>query len=178
MIRRFIKTAAAALSAATLLLPAGCQKETPDNGQTGGNGGQTTVPSEVCGTYSFGKETHDILTATCDENDYYYTFTFSPQAPDSESLTTFIIFGLQKYFADGETHDVNDNMNPLGNNGEYIFVYEDPVWYYSMYRDFQQGTFRVTPKGVDSFSVSLDVNLIDGTPFTLEYDGEFRSSQS
>ena len=130
------------------------------------------MPSEVCGTYSFGEETHDILTATCDENDYYYTFTFSPQAPDSESLTTFIIFGLQKYFADGETHDVNDNMNPLGNNGEYIFVYEDPVWYYSMYRDFQQGTFRVTPKGGDSFSVSLDVNLIDGTPFTLEYDGE------
>jgi len=162
--------AAAASFIAAVMLSVSCQKENPDNGQTDTDSPAASgEPAEASGTYTFGESTYDILMSTYGENDYYYSFTFSPLR--SGPFTTYFYFSLQKHFADGEVHDVNDYMNPLENSGEYIFIYEDPVHYYSRYRDFQSGTLQVTPKGNGLFKIILDVKLADGTSFMIDYDG-------
>ena len=89
------------------------------------------------------------------------------------SLSTYLAFAVDPYWADGEVHKVNDPAGEnLDHNDDYILVYEDPVHYYSQYREPEGGWFRVTESG-DAFKVELDIRLADGTPLKISYDGEY-----
>lgn len=146
-------------------------------------GGYDTVfgdgqPSpEILGTYEFDGESYDILTATYAEDESLITFVFSPLAMgDGKDMTTYLSFAIDPYWADGEQHKVND---PAGENldhqDDYFLVYNDPVHYYSYYREPAGGWFRVSPSG-NAYRVELDILLADGTPLKMDYGGEFTAA--
>lgn len=154
--------AAVALAAAALLAFS-CTKNSPD-------GGEGDLP-EVLGTYEFDGDGYDILTASFERSETLLTFIFSPLY--GGSLSTYLAFAVDPYWADGEVHKVNDPAGEnLDHNDDYILVYEDPVHYYSQYREPEGGWFRVTESG-DAFKVELDIRLADGTPLKISYDGEY-----
>ena len=154
--------AAVALAAAALLAFS-CTKNSPD-------GGEGDLP-EVLGTYEFDGDGYDILTASFERSETLLTFIFSPLY--GGSLSTYLAFAVDPYWADGEVHKVNDPVGEnLDHNDDYILVYEDPVHYYSQYREPEGGWFRVTDSG-DAFKVELDIRLADGTPLKISYDGEY-----
>ena len=154
--------AAVALAAAALLAFS-CTKNSSD-------GGEGDLP-EVLGTYEFDGDGYDILTASFERSETLLTFIFSPLY--GGSLSTYLAFAVDPYWADGEVHKVNDPAGEnLDHNDDYILVYEDPVHYYSQYREPEGGWFRVTESG-DAFKVELDIRLADGTPLKISYDGEY-----
>ena len=154
--------AAVALAAAALLAFS-CTKNSPD-------GGEGDLP-EVLGTYEFDGDGYDILTASFERSETLLTFIFSPLY--GGSLSTYLAFAVDPYWADGVVHKVNDPAGEnLDHNDDYILVYEDPVHYYSQYREPEGGWFRVTESG-DAFKVELDIRLADGTPLKISYDGEY-----
>ena len=154
--------AAVALASAALLAFS-CTKNSPD-------GGEGDLP-EVLGTYEFDGDGYDILTASFERSETLLTFIFSPLY--GGSLSTYLAFAVDPYWADGEVHKVNDPAGEnLDHNDDYILVYEDPVHYYSQYREPEGGWFRVTESG-DAFKVELDIRLADGTPLKISYDGEY-----
>ena len=149
--------------AAAALLAFSCTKNSPD-------GGEGDLP-EVLGTYEFDGDGYDILTASFERSETLLTFIFSPLY--GGSLSTYLAFAVDPYWADGEVHKVNDPAGEnLDHNDDYILVYEDPVHYYSRYREPEGGWFRVTESG-DAFKVELDIRLADGTPLKISYDGEY-----
>ena len=89
----------------------------------GGGAGNTP---EVLGTYEFDGDGYDILTAGFERSETLLTFIFSPLY--GGSLSTYLAFAVDPYWADGEVHKVNDPAGEnLDHNDDYILVYEDPV---------------------------------------------------
>lgn len=161
------KAAAAAAVSAAALLSVSCGKDS-----TGLDTPQTPE-HEVLGTYEFDGKTYDILTATFEQSGNYCIFLFSPLAPDGE-ISTYFVFAVNSYWADGEEHKVaNDYAGEnLDHNDDYMIIYEDPVHYYSQFREPADGTFTVTPAD-GSYRVRADILLADGTPLSIDYDGNF-----
>ena len=161
------KAAAAAATAAAALLTVSCGKDSTvhDTPQA--------PEGEVLGTYEFDGKTYDILTATFEQTGNYCTFLFSPIAP-GEEISTYFVFAVNSYWADGEEHKVaNDYAGEnLDHNDDYMIIYEDPVHYYSQFREPADGTFTVTPAD-GSYRVRADILLADGTPLSIDYDGNF-----
>lgn len=167
--------AASVLMSAAMLLSS-CDKTGPDAGA-----GQTPEGSEVLGTYEFDGKTYDILTAVFTASGNYYTFLFSPQSNgDGESITTYFQFAVNTYWADGDSHKVNNDYGGenLDHQDDYFLVYEDPVHYYSYHNEPQSGSFVVS-MGNDGNpkSVMLDVRLADGTPLKVNYSGKFETTE-
>ena len=160
------------------LLFASCEKQPPAGGQEPSDNetdipGVPEVPQEpypdpIC-TYAFDGQEHGLYTALYHEDDTAYYFMFSPFSYErGEALTTYFYFVLIKELA-GLKWDVND----LYHNSFYYFTYEDPVRFYSQYRELQGGTMFVKSNGGSNFTVTLDIALADGTPLSLDYTGEF-----
>ena len=167
MIKKFLNIAAAAVVAAAFMTVS-CTK---DNGaQTDGNQ-DGDAQAEVLGTYGFDGQEYKILTAVFDENEYYYSFIFSPIAAGN-TISTYLYFSIRKYWGDGEIHNVGTIEQD--HNDDYIIVYEDPVHLYSQFREPMEGTYKVTiPDDRNSeFHVELDVRLADGTPLNIDYKGK------
>lgn len=129
------------------------------------------IPSdypEPIGSYTFAGERFDLRTAAAGEDTtYFYEFMFSP-LPSSESFTTYIYFAVASYF-EGKSWNVED----MNHNYDYMLVYEDPVHYYSVYRELKGGTIFVEDLGSRRYNVKLNVRLADGTPLNIEYRGGF-----
>ena len=163
------------LFAALCLLFASCEKQTAAGGQEpSGNetdlpGGQEEqYPDPIC-TYAFDGQEHGLYTALYHADDTAYYFMFSPFSYErGEELTTYFYFVLLKEMA-GLKWDVKK----LYHNSIYYFAYEDPVRFYSQYRELQGGTMFVKSNGGSNFTVTLDIALADGTPLYLDYTGEF-----
>ena len=133
-------------------------------------GAQTPQPiPDPIGTYSFDGKQYDLRTAIYSESDGAYQFFFSPLLPDSGKFSTYIWFGLLRDFANGRAW----NAGQLYHNYDYYLVYEDPVRMFSQYWQLQGGTLLVADKGNNVFHVKIDVKLIDGTPLSIDYEGEF-----
>ena len=121
------------------------------------------------------------LTAVFTAFGNYYTFLFSPQSNgDGESITTYFQFVVNTYWADGDSHKVNNDYGGenLDHQDDYFLVYEDPVHYYSYHNEPQSGSFVVS-MGNDGNpkSVMLDVRLADGTPLKVNYSGKFETTE-
>ena len=161
------KAAAAAAVSAAALLSVSCGKDST------GLDTPRTPEHEVLGTYEFDGKTYDILTATFEQSGNYCIFLFSPLAPDGE-ISTYFVFAVNSYWADGEEHKVaNDYAGEnLDHNDDYMIIYEDPVHYYSQFREPADGSFTVTPTD-GSYRVRADILLADGTPLSIDYDGNF-----
>ena len=144
------KAAAAAAVSAAALLSVSCGKDS-----TGLDTPQTPE-HEVLGTYEFDGKTYDILTATFEQSGNYCIFLFSPLAPDGE-ISTYFVFAVNSYWADGEEHKVANDYA-----GENLDQFREPA----------DGSFTVTPTD-GSYRVRADILLADGTPLSIDYDGNF-----
>jgi len=122
------------------------------------------------GTYEFDGVEYPIRYACYTDSENYTAFVFSPLK--ERPLTTSLTFSIENTFL-GEEYEVG----PLGiyHNDDYFLIYEDPVHYYSQYRELKGGTVRVernTEQGENRFTIRLDVQLNDGTPLKLDFEGE------
>lgn len=140
----------------------GCQKMDSGTDKETGN-------YEVLGTYRFNQTDYDILSVKYVNDGDYLMFSFSP-LPKGEKMTTYAVFGIRTYWLDKEM-DIKD----VDHNDDYIFTYEDPEVYYSQYRAPIEGSFLV--KNNDSknnnYTIKIDLILPDGTPFQIDYTGDF-----
>lgn len=130
-----------------------------------------TVSLAVLGEYEFGGEKYEILSARCIDDGSYVMFSFSPLAP-SEPMTTYAVFGIRDYWLGKET-DVAD----VDHNDDYIFVYEDPLRFYSQYRRPLDGSFFVSHNDGCNYTVKVELTLPDGTPFSVDFTGDFDDGQ-
>ena len=103
-----------------------CERRLPDvnpGGPDSPDDSSAVTPAdtlESLGTYVFGTDTCDIHVLRLEENESYVYLFISPLAPGGE-LSTYAVFGLRRYWCDGEEHDVNDVLNPLDHNDDYYF---------------------------------------------------------
>ena len=139
-----------------------CQKT--DEGQTS---------TEPVGTYTFKGKECPVHSAIYASNDVSIMIRISPLPKAIEDQTTYIVMGINTAL-EGETI----NVGTAWNNDDYYFQYEDPVYYYSVYRKLQSGTIRIERIGADkdTFDISVDVVLPDGTDFSFEYQGQIASA--
>lgn len=130
-----------------------------------GNGGESYP---VLGTYEFNGDEYEIISTRHSNDGTYLMFSFTPLPPYAE-MTTYAAFGIRLYWLDKEV-----DIHEVDHNDDYIFVYEDPIRYYSQYRRLADGTFFVGHNGDDNYTLRLDVTLPDGIPFRMDYTGDFR----
>lgn len=136
-------------------------------------GGEDPTVAEPIGTYVFNGEECPVHSVTYASNDVSIMIRISPLLKPIEDQTTYIVMGINTAL-EGETIDVGTAWN----NDDYYFLYEDPVYYYSVYRKLQSGTIRIERVGAskDTFDISVDVVLPDGTDFSFEYQGQIASA--
>ncbi|MBE6218285.1 MAG: hypothetical protein E7124_09650 [Bacteroidales bacterium] len=129
--------------------------------------------AEPIGTYVFKGEECPVHSAIYASNNVSLMIRISPLLKPIEEQTTYAIIGINTAL-EGETIDVGNAWN----NDDYYFRYEDPVYYYSVYRKLQSGTIRIQRTGADKdiFDISVDVVLPDGTDFSFEYRGPITSA--
>ena len=129
--------------------------------------------AEPIGTYVFKGKECPVHSAIYASNNVSIMIRISPLLEPIEDQTTYIVMGINTAL-EGETIDVETAWN----NDDYYFRYEDPVYYYSVYRKLQSGTIRIDRIGAskDTFDISVDVVLPDGTDFSFEYQGQIASA--
>lgn len=128
-------------------------------------------PSKAIGSYSIDGVEHNIVNGVYVVANGYYEFMFTPcESLTSDRHTTIILNVLSAF--DGRELDVERFYH----NDDYIFSYEDNFFYYSRFNALKSGTIMVTRKGENSFSVEMNnIELPDGRPFELSFDGELPS---
>lgn len=57
-------------------------------------------------------------------------------------MTTYVAFGIRLYWLGSEV-----DISTVSHNDDYIFIYEDPVHYYSQYRRPLEGSYFVGENG-------------------------------
>lgn len=113
------------------------------------------------GYYTFGQEKIPVCSfMTAEEG--YFMLKLSP-LEEALDATTYAIIGLHSAFL-GQQVDVSRAYH----NDDYIFIYEDPVRYFSSYRPLQSGTIFLDRNIAGTVRVKVDVVLYDGTPFSYE----------
>ena len=147
------------LAAIMILAVAGCDKPevvpvTPD------------VPQEKVplGTYTYdGREfpVHSVM-LTGDESQVF--FKISP-IEDGQPQSTYAVVGIN-----ASLEGVEIDVARAWHNDDYYFIYEDPIMYYSQYRQLSSGTIFVKRSGNDPLECQVKVNIVlpDGKVFSFE----------
>ncbi len=136
--------------AVLMLTLAGCEQ-----GVEGGEPSKTDTPY---GFYYLGDEEVAVRSCTTAEG-VQFLLKISP-LEDVLSATTYAVVGVHNDLL-GKELDVEYKYH----NDDYIFVYEDPVSYYSHQRPLQSGKIMLRHNGAGVVDVEVDVRLYDGTPF-------------
>jgi hypothetical protein len=118
------------------------------------------VPS--IGSYSFRGEMNKIVSGVASVDGDYLTCVFSPEKMDEEKTDTYFAFSLHLYW-EGQVVDAST----LYHNDQYVFIYEDPFYYYSQYKKVT-GTFYVQRNSETNVTVKLNLRLHDGVRFKAE----------
>lgn len=121
----------------------------------------------VLGTYRLDGVSYDILSVRSSNDGSYLMFSFSPLAA-SAPMTTYVAFGIRLYWLGSEV-----DISTVSHNDDYIFIYEDPVHYYSQYRRPLEGTYFVGENGENNYTVCIRFTLPDGKPFEMDFTGDF-----
>ena len=118
------------------------------------------------GYYYFGDEKVPVESYTTADG-VQFMLKITPSTDDIMSVKTYAIIGVHTALL-GERLDVERRFH----NDDYIFVYEDPVCYYSNYRPLQSGTIMMSRSADGKMvDVEADVILYDGTPFRYSAKG-------
>ena len=114
------------------------------------------------GTYSFRGEANKIVTGVASVDGDYLTCVLSPEKMDEGKTDTYFAFSLHLYW-EGQVVDAST----LYHNDQYVFIYEDPIYYYSQYKKVT-GTFYVQRNSETNVTVKLNLRLHDGVRFKAE----------
>lgn len=157
LMKQIFKYLITALSALTVLLA--CEK--PEDSHTQ----DTTVQEQEeqrIGTYKYDGKEYPVYSLSVSADESQIFVRISP-FKEGEKQTTYAILGINASLK-GTLIDVENAWH----NDDYYFVYEDPVVYYSQYRQLQSGTMMIRKVG-ESVEVKADLILPDGKKFTFEY---------
>ena len=159
MKRLFILLGMGVLLGGLLVLP-GC---TSDD-----DGGEPNPVPTVLGTYEFDGEEYRILSVMADNDGSYQSFSFSPLEATAPR-TTYVAFAVRLYWLGREV-----DIQEVDHNDDYLFVYEDPLRFYSQYRRLQSGSFLVQENRTGNYTVKMGLVLPDGTPFKMDFTGDIQ----
>ena len=137
------------------LIMGGCEVEPTNEG----GGAQAQY-----GEYVFGEERVAVRSYITVE-DTQLLLKISPLS-DALTATTYAIIGVHTNLL-GKELDVEYRFH----NDDYIFVYEDPMYYYSTYRPLKSGGIMMQRNRAGKLDVEVDVVLYDGTPFRYSAKG-------
>lgn len=123
--------------------------------------------AEPVGSYIYNGTEYPVYTAASVSDDNFIAIKISPLKSGSK-LTTYAIIGIHS-----DLEGNNIDVNKAWHNDDYYFIYEDPVMYYSQYRELKSGTIRIKRGTAEknSIYVKVDVVLPDGADFKFEYNG-------
>lgn len=148
-----------ALTTTLLFCLVGCEI---DNEGVGENNNGTNTPQY--GYYYFGDQEIPVASCVTAEGPQFL-LKISP-LEEVLTATTYAVIGVHTELL-GKEVDVELRFH----NDDYIFIYEDPVCYYSHYRPLKSGTIILKRNGTESVDVEVDVLLFDGTPFRYSATG-------
>lgn len=144
-----------ALSALMVLLA--CEK--PEDSQTQDPQQQE---EQKIGTYKYDGKEYPVYSMSVSADESQIFVRISP-FKEGEKQTTYAVIGINSSLQ-GIVIDVENAWH----NDDYYFVYEDPVVYYSQYRQLQSGTMMIRKVG-ENVEVKADLILPDGKKFAFEY---------
>ena len=126
--------------------------------------GEPAKSNAPYGYYYLGEEEVAVRSCTTAEG-VQFLLKISP-LEDVMTATTYAIVGVHNDLLGKEL-----NVEYKYHNDDYIFVYEDPVCYYSHLRPLQSGTIYLSRSASGTIGVKVDVVLYDGTPFRYAAEG-------
>lgn len=157
LMKQIFKYLITALSALTVLLA--CEK--PEDSHTQDTTEQEQEEQRIS-TYKYDGKEYPVYSLSVSADESQIFVRISP-FKEGEKQTTYAILGINASLK-GTLIDVENAWH----NDDYYFVYEDPVVYYSQYRQLQSGTMMIRKVG-ESVEVKADLILPDGKKFTFEY---------
>lgn len=114
------------------------------------------------GTYKYDGKEYPVYSMSVSADESQIFVRISP-FKEGEKQTTYAVIGINASLQ-GTVIDVENAWH----NDDYYFVYEDPVVYYSQYRQLQSGTMMIRKVG-ESVEVKAGLILPDGKKFAFEY---------
>lgn len=161
LMKQIFKYLITALSALTVLLA--CEKPEDSHTQDTTEQEQEQEQEEQrIGTYKYDGKEYPVYSLSVSADESQIFVRISP-FKEGEKQTTYAILGINASLK-GTLIDVENAWH----NDDYYFVYEDPVVYYSQYRQLQSGMMMIRKVG-ESVEVKADLILPDGKKFTFEY---------
>lgn len=116
--------------------------------------------------FTFGSEEIPVESILISEDDSHLIVKISP-LEEVLTATTYAIIGVHKELL-GKDIDVSLRYH----NDDYIFAYEDPIYYYSpTLRPLQEGRILMDRNAAGTVRLEVDVKLYDGTPFSYRHLG-------
>ena len=155
LMKQTFKYLITALSALIVLLA--CEK--PEDSQTQDPQQQE---EQKIGTYKYDGKEYPVYSMSVSADESQIFVRISP-FKEGEKQTTYAVIGINSSLQ-GTVIDVENAWH----NDDYYFVYEDPVVYYSQYRQLQSGTMMIRKVG-ESVEVKADLILPDWKKFAFEY---------
>lgn len=154
------------------LFLAGCEKQNEDNIP---DKPQEEVPAPApvpIASYTYDGREYPVHTALYSDDGNIILMTISPLQP-GERMSTYAFIGINAAL---EGHEID--IKTAWSNDDYYFRYEDPIKYYSEYRELREGTICMKRLGgsEDTFDIKVDVTLPDGVDFRFEYKGKIASA--
>ena len=138
-----------------------CQKpETPPVSDDQQDDQQTV--EQLLGTYKYDGKEYPVYSLAVSADESQIIVKISP-FKEGENQTTYAVVGINSALQ-GTVIDVEKAWH----NDDYYFIYEDPLVYYSQYRQLQSGTIMIKAVG-KSVEVKADLILPDGKKFAFEY---------
>lgn len=113
------------------------------------------------GHFYFGEERTPVVSYSV-ASEGLFVLKLSP-LEDILSATTYAIVGVHEAFL-GERIDVTTKYH----NEDYVFVYEDPGYYFAPWRALRSGTILLDRNSAGVVRADVDVVLYDGTTFRYQ----------
>lgn len=147
-----------AVSLASLAMA--CEKpETPQPPQDD----PVEVEPPIC-IYEYDGKEYPVYSVRFVEDDTQMLVKISP-IKEEEKQTTYAVIGINSAL-----EGVEIDVAKAWHNDDYYFIYEDPVMYYSQYRQLISGKIMIRKSGADGYRVVADVVLPDGKTFKFEHN--------
>lgn len=161
------RTLLVAASAAAILIFQSCEKpapEVPKEPEEEKDPSTVTPEKEPIGTYMYDGKTFPVHSIVYAANANSIMVKISP-LDRTDNQTTYAVIGINSGL-----EDMDIDVAKAWHNDDYYFIYEDPLKYYSQYRELSSGTIRISKTG-EEFIVKADLTLPDGIKFQFDYEG-------
>ena len=123
---------------------------------------QPVVEPPIC-TYEYDGKEYPVYSVAFTADETQIFVKISPFKED-QPQTTYAVIGINAALEGMEV-----DVDKAWHNDDYYFIYEDPLMYYSQYRQLQSGKIMLKSLGEGDFQILADVVLPDGKTFRFEY---------